>query len=157
MGVGISPANTLDVPLYNQIRDKALAHFKKIDTIIQNEESKRMTETIFIEYQTLIMNQISTVGPEKLQIEDMICSVPKRIEEDPVEESFIMEVDSALKINLQKLINTLSRSASATLEKALQSQELLLKKLDNLKTKIISEDPKCCTKLDLLAETENLN
>jgi predicted transcriptional regulator len=51
----------------------------------------------------------------------MICSVPKRIEEDPVEESFIMEVDSALKINLQKLINTLSRSASATLEKALQS------------------------------------
>jgi hypothetical protein len=56
MGVGISPANTLDVPLYNQIRDKALAHFKKIDTIIQNEESKRMTETIFIEYQTLIMN-----------------------------------------------------------------------------------------------------
>jgi len=52
----------------------------------------------------------------------MICSLPKRIEEEPaVEESLIMEVDSALKINLQKLINTLSRSASTTLEKALQS------------------------------------
>ena len=92
-----------------------------------------MGETIFNEYQMLIMNQVSAFGVEKLEIEGIVDIEQMRIVEEPLNENILTEVDGALKINLQTLINNMSRPLSGRLQKALQSQDKLLEKLVQLK------------------------
>lgn len=65
-----------------------------------------------------------------------------------------MEVDGSLKVNLQKLIVKLESKSVETLQKAKENEEKLLKKLQNIMTKIQLEDPKMCSKMDFLAESE---
>lgn len=66
----------------------------------------------------------------------------------------LLEVDGSLKVNLQKLIVKLESKSVETLQKAKENEEKLLKKLQNIMTKIQLEDPKMCSKMDFLAESE---
>jgi hypothetical protein len=66
------------------------------------------------------------------------------------------EVDGALKVNLKSLMNKLERKSVETLKGAIQSEEKLLQKLTNIIKNVKEEDPKMCSKIDFLAESERM-